>query len=305
MEKIKSVLICGLGAIGSIYAANIKDNTEIEPDVLIDKHRLEHYKAEKLIYNAKEYDFNYILPSNTDKKADLIIIATKNDALKQVIENIKNFVHKDTIIMCVANGIKSEELLKEHYNNVLYSYIIGHTSFRNGREIIHDGVNTTVFGEINNEEYSRNVQLVKEFFDKARINYEIPINMESALWKKFMLNVGINQISAVLRVPFSAIQKSEDVMNATKDLMKEVRDIAVKMGIQNAESIYEEAVADIFKMIPDGRSSMLQDIEAKRATEVEYFAGTVIELGKKYDIPTPANKVFYRFIHIAQSQYLF
>jgi 2-dehydropantoate 2-reductase len=49
-------------------------------------------------------------------------------------------------------------------------------------------------------------------------------------------------------------------------------------------------------MSPEGKTSMVQDVEARRKTEVEMFAGKVIELGQKHGIPTPVNRVLYRLL---------
>ena len=54
---------------------------------------------------------------------------------------------------------------------------------------------------------------------------------------------------------------------------------------------------------PDGQTSMLQDIEARRKTEVEYFSGTVIRLGKQYNVPTPWNDRLYLLIKTEESLY--
>jgi 2-dehydropantoate 2-reductase len=53
---------------------------------------------------------------------------------------------------------------------------------------------------------------------------------------------------------------------------------------------------------PEGKTSMLQDIEAGRMTEVDIFAGTVIALGKKYDIKTPVNEMLYRMIRVLEQK---
>ena len=60
---------------------------------------------------------------------------------------------------------------------MLYSYYIGHTSTRIGRNVVHDDVYKTVFGEKDNSKYSEKVLKVKEFFDSTKINYEIPVDM--------------------------------------------------------------------------------------------------------------------------------
>ena len=88
MKEIKNVLICGIGAIGSIYADKIEKFSPKNLRVLVDRERLERYKKNPTVFNGRVLDFNYILQETQDFKADLIIIATKFDGLNEVIKNI-------------------------------------------------------------------------------------------------------------------------------------------------------------------------------------------------------------------------
>ena len=85
MKEIENVLICGLGAIGTIYADKIQKFSPENLKILVDKERLERYSKNPVIYNGNELHFNYILPYNSEFKADLIIIATKNDGLNDAV----------------------------------------------------------------------------------------------------------------------------------------------------------------------------------------------------------------------------
>ncbi len=64
----------------------------------------------------------------------------------------------------------------------------------------------------------------------------------------------------------------------------------------------DEALVSFNKMIPDGKTSMLQDVEAGRKTEVEMFAGTMIKLGEKHNIPTPYNQVLKDMVDIIEEE---
>ena len=75
------------------------------------------------------------------------------------------------------------------------------------------------------------------------------------------------------------------------NVMKEVQAAAKAEGVQNTETMIDDALVNLGKMTPDGKTSMLQDVLAGRKTEVDMFAGVMIELGKKHNIPTPYNSV--------------
>jgi 2-dehydropantoate 2-reductase len=85
--------------------------------------------------------------------------------------------------------------------------------------------------------------------------------------------------------------------------MKEVITIAQAEEIHLVEEDIEEWNSFLATLSPQGKTSMLQDVEAKRKTEVEMFAGKVIELGKKHGIPTPINQTLYRFIKVIEESY--
>ena len=301
MKEIQNVLICGIGAIGSIYANKISKFSPQNLKILVDKNRLNNYSKNPKIFNGEILNLNYVLPENNDFSADLIIIATKYDGLFDAIENIKNFVKEDTIILSLLNGVTSEDLIAEKYGykHILHSYFIGHSAMRNGNNIIHDGVGTIVFGVKNEKLTEKNdIIILKKYFEKAGIDYKIPPDIWRSLWLKFMLNVSSNQSSAILRMTFGQMQNNEKFIDFLVNVMKEVQILAQKEGVNNTETMISEAIETFNKMIPEGKTSMLQDVEAGRKTEVDIFAGHIIELGKKYNIPTPYNLVMKSLLDI-------
>ncbi len=303
MKEIKNVLVCGIGAVGSIYADKIEKFTPQNLRVLVDEARLERYKKNPTVFNGRVLDFNYILPNDTSFKADLIIIATKFDGLNDVIKNIKNFVYDDTVILSLLNGVTSEKIIAKTYGRekLLYSYFIGHSAIRDGRNITHDDVNTIVYGSENSNDFEK-VERIQDFFEQAGINYLIPDDIIHSLWLKYMLNVSANQTTAILRMNFGEMLENDKCMDFAINVMKEVQAIAKAEGVRNTESMIDETIKHLHTMIPEGKTSMLQDVEAGRKTEVEMFAGTVIKLGKEFGIPTPYNKIIKEMIEIIHRQ---
>ncbi len=300
MKDIKNILICGIGAVGSIYADKIQTFAKDNLRVLVDEARMEKYTKNPVVFNGRELHFNYVLPQETDFKADLIIIATKFSGLLDARNNIENFVKDDTVILSLLNGVTSEEILAEKYgeDKLLLSYFIGHSAIREGRNITHDDVNTIVFGDKNNSLTSENVKRVKEFFRKARINFEIPIDMTYSLWLKYMLNVSANQSTAILRMTFGEMLENKKFMDFAVNVMKEVQAVAKAEGVKNTDDMIEKTVKHLQTMMPEGKTSMLQDVEAGRKTEVDMFAGTMVKLGAKHNIPTPYNKILKELVEI-------
>ncbi len=297
---IKNIIICGLGAIGSIYAYKISNCSNFDLRILVDNDRLKKYEKTPVIFNNEPLKLKYILPEDTNFKADLVIISTKYNGLKSAIKNLRNFVGENTIVLSLLNGITSEKIIAEEFGDdkILYSYFIGHSAVRKGNKTTQDGVNTIVFGHPNKN--NRNVIKVKNFFDVTGINYEIPEDIIHSMWLKFLLNVSSNQTSAVLNLTFGDMQNNPMCMKFIKNIAKEVTEIAKAEGVKGTETFEKEYDRAFLSMSPDGKTSMLQDVLAKRKTEVEIFAQTVVELGKKHNIQTPYNLVLKEMIDIIE-----
>lgn len=305
MNKIKNILICGLGGVGCVCASSIYDAKEYNLKILVDEKRIEKYKQTLTTYNDKEYNFEYILPTNNEFLADLIIIATKNDGLKEAIKNIKNFVNENTIIISLLNGIHSEEEIAKIYGwkNILISYYIGNSCIREDRKITMKGKYNLVIGT-NKEENKDALYKVENLFKKTNISYKLEENILDEYWKKFLINVGVNQACAYTKLELKEIRDNIENTNLLKALMKEAMEIAEKEGIKNHKEIYQKAEKFLLKEMDNAHPSMLQDVENKRKSEVEIFAGKVLELGKKYNIKTPANEKIYKTIKQAENDYL-
>ena len=85
--------------------------------------------------------------------------------------------------------------------------------------------------------------------------------------------------------------------------MREVVILAQAAGIELTDQDVVNWYPVLNKLSPDGKTSMLQDIEAGQKTEVEVFSGEVIALGKQYNIPTPVNETVFRIIRILEQGY--
>ena len=115
-----------------------------------------------------------------------------------------------------------------------------------------------------------------------------------------MVNVGINQASAITRMPFAVFQTNPDAQSLMEALMREVVTLANVVGVNLTEKDIADWYPVMSQLSPLGKTSMLQDIEAKQKTEVEIFSGKVIALGEKYNIPTPVNQAVFQIIRVLE-----
>jgi 2-dehydropantoate 2-reductase len=303
---IKNVYLSGLGAVGGAYVGKLFDMDPGYITVIADEKRISKYKEKGVTINSKLYAFKYIHPEDEYAPADLIIIAVKQHQLEQSIKDISKFVGKNTIILSLLNGISSEEIIGERFgmDKLLYAFCVGIDSVKKDTDIHYTNIGRIVFGERANIKLSAKVSAVKELFEKAGIPHVIPENMIREMWWKFMINVGINQASAILRAPYGVFQHVKEARDLMIMASREVLSISEKAGINLNEEDIKNYLSVIDTLSPEGKTSMLQDIEAMRKTEVEIFAGTVIELGIKYEVDTPVNNFIYKSIRTLEKMYL-
>lgn len=302
--KIQNISLIGLGAIGCAYGSKLYDMNPKAVKIIAGGERAERYKEKGFIINGKKYDFQYVTPEEKCKPADLIIVAVKSNQLLQAMGDIKNHVGENTIILSLLNGITSEEIIAEKFgiDKVLYSLCVGIDANRDGNNIKFSSYGNITFGEKINTNYSDRVKAIKEIFEKARIPYEIPENMIHSLWWKFMINVSINQSSAVLGAKYGVFQKSVEARDLMDSAMMEVIKLSEKTGVNLNNDDVKRWYEVLYSMNPDSRTSMLQDIENSRQTEVDIFAGTVCKLGEKYGVDTPVNRTLYNIIKVIEKK---
>lgn len=287
---MNNITIVGLGAIGSVYATTMVDNG-VAVRVAVDADRRERYTKQGVVFNGKRYDFDYYTPSSGDTAADLVIIATKSSGLADALELIAPIVGENTQILPLLNGITSEEVCAARFGwqRVIYGYFIGHTSTRYGNEINQDGQFRTFFGERLNHEITPRIATVKELFDRAHIPYKVPENIVDSLWQKFIVNIGMNQATAVLHCTYGHLQSSEVAHRLMVDLMQEAAAVGAAHGIENTDKMVEKAVSLLTTLSAEDGSSMYQDVMSNRPTEVDSFADTVCAMGMRCGVETPLN----------------
>lgn len=302
MKTIQTVSLIGLGAIGAAYGSKLHSVLGHSFQVIADPERIKKYQKNKIHVNGIEQDFNYISPETETEPVDLVIFAVKNEHLSQAIEDAKYHVGPDTIILSLLNGISSEEEIAAALNNnqhILYSMCVEIDAVREKNHINFSTIGTICYGE-RNQALSEDVLSIKELFENAAIPYEISDNIWRSIWWKFMLNVGVNQTSAILRAPYGILQQVESAYDMVESAMYEVASISEKVGVHLNEEDIKKIKPIIGRLSPNGKTSMLQDIEAGRKTEVEFLGGTVCKLGLKYGVPTPVNDQLSKIIHILE-----
>jgi 2-dehydropantoate 2-reductase len=302
MQEIRNVAILGAGAMGAYFASTFFDTADFSTVLIARGSRLDKLKSKGLVVNGKPYAIPVIHPDEATAPVDLMIVALKDHHLEEAVHGLEKLVDDSTTIISIMNGLESEEYIGSIYgmDKMLYAISVAIDAVRQGNQITYTKPGKHYFGEASNTRLSRRVLGVQEAFDRAGIVYETPEDMIRMMWWKFMVNVGMNQASAVMRAPYGDFQTSPDAQGLMEALMKEVIALTDVMDVNLTDRDIEEWYSFLKVLSPQGKTSMLQDIEAGRKTEVDIFGGKVVELGKTHGVPTPVNQTVLQIIRVLE-----
>ena len=295
--EIKHAYFIGLGAIGLKYAARLHDADPTLVHVIANDARIAQFRATPPTVNGKPYEFDFVRPDAAGASADVIFVAVKWRHLREALADMRGFVGPQTSIISLMNGIASEEVIAREFGRerVVYANVYM-DAVRSGNAVTWRDIGRIVFGEENNAVVPARVKAIAALFDKAQIPSSVPADMLRAHWAKFMLNVGINQASAVLRAPYGTFQTNRHARELMLSAAQEVVEISRCAGIGLDQTDVDRFLAIVDSLDPAGKTSMLQDVEGHRETEVDIFAGTVVDLGERYGVPTPVNRTLLTII---------
>lgn len=303
--NIENVGIIGRGAVGTLFGNMIhKKLGKQHFCYLASEERCEAYRSHDFYCNDEKCDFNYVSNINEFKKLDLLLIIVKYPALKESLEIVKPFIKQDTIILSLLNGISSEKIVEETLGKgiVLHSIAQLMDAVKSHNKVTYSHVGEIVLGT-NDPNTKTALQLCADFLTYVEIPHYIASDIIHDQWSKLMLNCGINQICAVYDVPYGACQKAGVLRDQFIATMKEVAMIAKQEGIVLTKEEIDNWVKAVDKLAPEAMPSMRQDRLAKRYSEVDLFAKTIIKLSQKHQMPVPMNQALYDKIVLLEKQY--
>lgn len=304
MKQIKRTAIIGMGALGLLYGehiANAGENNAVS--FILDDDRFERYKSRRFTCNGKEF-LPPMQKSSIKETFDLIIVAVKFNALESALETMKNCVGSDTIIMSVMNGISSEEIIGNRFGHEKMIYTVAQEmdAMREDGNLHYTKKGVLCIGHLP-QQNSENLDSVTAYFDRIKLPYRTEANILYRIWTKWMLNVGINQTCAAFDTNYGETLAPGKPYDTFIAAMQEVIELSKLEGVNiNPEDI--QKWIEILKSFDQkGYPSMAQDRKARRKSELEMFAGTVLSLAQKHGIKTPANQFLYDEIKRIEAEY--
>lgn len=293
--KIEKVALLGVGAVGAYFVEGLKTKLGENFSVVAEGERAERLKKNGVTINGKRVELNVKTPEEA-AGADLLLIAVKYGALAEASGIAKKIARQNTLVMSLLNGVDSEKVLAESVGEECIVPALMKVAIRRvGSEIFFDKANCAgiFFGELDGRKSERLLALEK-LFAEIGVNYKVSENIGHDIWAKFSLNVSRNLPQAILNCGMGAYDSSEHVKFLEGRLRAEVVAVARAKGIDISDS--ENAAGKGSKLPRDARFSTLQDLDAKRETEIEMFSGALVRMAQEVGIEAPFNEFAYHAI---------
>ncbi len=304
-REIAKVSIIGMGALGLLYGSHIVKRLGMQAvDFIMEDNRIKKYENQSFYCNDEEIKFRLTRDSEA-KEADLLIVAVKYTGLEDALVSMKRCIGPDTIILSVLNGISSEKVIGSRYDmdKVIYTVAQGMDAMKFDNRLQFTRMGELHLGIVEDNQKEK-LNRVISFFDKIALPYVVEEDILHRLWSKFMLNVGVNQTCMVYGTNYAGVLAKGEPNRTMIAAMREVIAIANVQGIKLSEADLNEYIGIIGKLNPEGTPSMGQDRINRKQSEVDMFAGTVLEMAKRYQLHVPANEFLYQRVKEIEQEYL-
>jgi len=314
--------IVGAGAIGAFVGAMLAKSGEDVTLIARGPHlRAMQQHGVRVRGEIGEFEAH---PAATDDPAtvgevDVVLLTLKAHSLPAMAPRLAPLIGPQTSVVSAQNGIpwwyfyrhggplEGTQLesvdpggvITQHIDSarVIGCIIYPSTSIIEPGVIEHTEGNRFTIGEPDGSKSER-CRALADVFIKAGLRCPIRTNIRHDMWVKLMGNVAYNPISALTRSTLIEIVQCPETRELAAAIMRESESVAQKLGIEISVSV-EQRLAGAEK-VGHHKTSMLQDIEAGKPTELEAIVGAVVELGEKLGLSLPNTKAVYACVKLLE-----
>ena len=300
--KIRSAAVMGAGAVGAYFVYGLTGKKDIDFCVIADGERKKRLKRDGIVIDDRKQVRTFRPQVRTPEEArgvDLLLVAVKYTALDAALPDIRKVVTPDTVVLSLLNGIDSEEKIGGVIDpsQIVYSLMRVSSERRagdDGKDVISFDPDLgwgVYLGEKGTPVKSERIEAIEELLSDTPCGAFFVEDIILDQWTKYASNICYNLPQAVLGLPFGAYFDSEHVTFLRGKLFEEVQQVGSAMGIKvpNPSLAWDSCAKT-------ARFSTLQDLDAGRHTEIDMFAGVLMEKAKAAGISVPYTEYTYHAV---------
>jgi 2-dehydropantoate 2-reductase len=289
------VCVVGCGAVGSLFAANLAllDDVEVWAYDLSEAHVAAINERGLRLVGAGEVHATGILATADAAElpqCDFGLVATKAMHTEAAIAATAHAFGAGSVAS-VQNGVGNEETIAAHVARVIRG-----TTFPAGKILEPGVVQWDVKGDTTLGPFEPSpppqpeIERLAEACTRAGMPTAAVADARGAQWRKVIFNASTNPVGALTGLTHGRVCELPPLRRLVSQLVDEGKAVAAAQGIEldaDPEDLIDHAAR------PDvaygHKASMLQDVEARRQTEIEYLNGGIVRFGDEHGVPTPLN----------------
>ncbi|BFO67530.1 ketopantoate reductase family protein [Chryseobacterium sp. KCF3-3] len=302
----KHIVVVGLGGVGGYFGFKINQTNETSG-----KYTVSFVARGETYDKVKENGLTLLSPEHSNsqthpnaiveniseiKNPDLVLICVKEYDLENVCKQLLLVIHKDTVLLPMMNGAdiydRIRTIIPDHTVLPTCVYVASHIKERGTVE--HKGNAGKIIVGRDPEHFSVPVEWITELLSESKIDFDFKDNSLKDIWTKFIFIASFGLVTAKHNSSMGAVCTDEQQKNEATGIMKEIKQIAAKKGIDLQEDIIDATFNKASTFPFETPTSLQLDINSgKKDNELELFAGAVLKYGAETGVETPFTQKIY------------
>ena len=301
------IVVIGAGAMGALFGGILAEQGN---DVILLDVWPEHVSAinaNGLVIESEGNRLQVSIEATTDfdtvRQADLAVVFVKSAHTREVARTVADLIGTTGIALTLQNGMGNADILAETLGGE--RVLAGTTS--HGATLLapgvirHAGVGATTIG-LWQGAGSHRAQAVADLLNGAGIETTITADVRALVWEKLMINVGINAITALTGIKNGKIAEFPAARRLSQMAVEEAQSVAQSQGVSVREDAVEH-VLQVARATAANRSSMGQDVDNRRQTEIGAINGAVVKYAQQEGLKVPVNEALTYLVETLQAHY--
>ena len=294
------IVVYGTGGVGGYFGGRLAQ-AGMDVTFIARGRHLQAIEKHGLRVDSIKGDFTVHQAIATDDPAmvgevDVVLCCVKSWQVSEAAMAMRPMIGPNTIVVPLQNGVEAPGMLSDVLGEekVLGGLCKIISMTHDPGHIRHVGAEPYItFGEFDNQQTERTKRLYRAFSEATGLTVEIAEDINTALWKKFILIAPWSGVGAVTRAPVGVFRHLPETRQMLLQSMKEVFNTAIAREVDLSKEVLEETMEFIDALPEEGTASMQRDIIEGRPSELNEQNGAVVRLGNVVGVQTPVNEFIY------------
>ncbi|AIJ09358.1 MULTISPECIES: 2-dehydropantoate 2-reductase [Edwardsiella] len=241
------------------------------------------------------------LPANDPEllaHSDLLLVTLKAWQIANALPPLLPRLSPHCTLLLLHNGMGALGELRAPPRQPLLQGSTTHAARRDGHTVWHVAGGITHIGPLN--EAGQSCSALADTLHRALPDVAWHDNIQPALWNKLAINCVINPLSVLYGCHNGALAHHQDHIHA---LIAEIAEVMEAEGYRTTQETLHSYVMQVINLTADNHSSMLQDVQAQRHTEIDYITGYLIRCGRSHGLALPENRQLFDLIKRKEQTY--